>query len=163
MEHAFIQPIFEILGWPVIYQVFLERRKPDYALFINEAAKDLALRVDRTSADFWRYPAIVADAKAWDVPLNRPTITTSGREFPPEQIEWYCDKSRLDYGILTNGQVWRLVPRVYSPQQRRFQTNLECDLTKLLEEWRTARNNITQRDSLTNCCEFANQDAENDG
>lgn len=149
LEHAFIQPIFEILGWPLIYQRFLERRKPDYALFINEEAKDLALRVDRTSDEFWRYPTIVADAKKWDVPLNRPTTTTSGREFPPEQIEWYCNYSRLDYGILTNGQVWRLVPRVYSPQQRRFQTYLECDLAKLLDEWRTARN-ITQRDSLTN-------------
>lgn len=149
LEHAFIQPVFEILGWPLIYQRFLQGRKPDYALFLDEDAKDLALQVERNSEDFWRYPTIVADAKAWAVPLNRPSITTSGREFPPQQIEWYCDRSRLDYGILTNGGVWRLVPRVYGPQQRRFQTYLECDLAGLLEEWRTTRN-ITQRDSLTN-------------
>ena len=28
-----------------------------------------------------------------------------------EQIEWYLDRSRCDFGILTNGRLWRLVPR----------------------------------------------------
>ena len=57
------------------------------------------------------------------------------REYPPQQIEWYLDRSHLDYGILTNGRLWRLVPREYSGQQRRFQTYLECDLPAMLEAW----------------------------
>jgi hypothetical protein len=32
LEEAFIQPVLEILGWKLIYQTFLQRREPDYAL-----------------------------------------------------------------------------------------------------------------------------------
>src|SRR2546422_10735481 len=32
LERAFIQPVFEILGWKLIYQCSLRGRKPDYAL-----------------------------------------------------------------------------------------------------------------------------------
>jgi len=150
LEPAFIHPVLTALGWPFIYQRHLQGRKPDYALFLDDVARSAALQVDRNSDDFWRFPTIVADAKAWHVPLNRRTISETGdREFPPQQIEWYLDRSRLDHGILTNGGLWRLIPRVYAPQQRRFQTYLECDLAKLLDDWRRARD-ITSRDSLTN-------------
>lgn len=147
LEHAFIQPVFETLGWKLIYQTFLRRREPDYALFLEDTSLDAALKATRTAPDFWRHPTIVADAKAWHVPLNRPSIVNNRREYPPEQIEWYLDHSRLDYGILTNGKLWRLVPREYAPQQRRFQTYLECDLASLLESWRACRN-LTEQSSL---------------
>ncbi len=155
LEHAFIQPVFETLGWKLIYQTFLQSRKPDYALFLDDEALDAALAVERTSPDFWRTPIVVADAKAWHIPLNRPSVVNNQREYPPQQIEWYLDRSRLDFGILTTGGLWRLVPREHSPQQRRFQTYLECDLAGLLEAWRNARpagrqsqRVITERDAL---------------
>ena len=136
LEQAFIQPVFEAIGWKLIYQTFLEGRKPDYALFASDDAKDTALAVERTSPQFWSPVVIVADAKAWHVPLNKPSIVNNQREYPPQQIEWYLDRSHCDFGILTNGATWRLVPREREPHQRRFQTYLECDLAKLLEEWR---------------------------
>ena len=139
LEHAFIQPVLEILGWKLIYQTFLAPRKPDYALFMDDRAKDASLAVERKSLDFWKTVTVVADAKAWHVPLNRPSMIDSAREYPPQQIESYLDKSRLDFGILTNGGIWRLIPREHEPYQRRFQTYLECDLAKLLENLRTAR------------------------
>jgi len=148
LEQAFIQPVFEALGWKLIYQTHLQGRKPDYALFVDDDRLDTALGVDRNSADFWKYPTVVADAKAWHVPLNRPSVVNNQREYPPQQIEWYLDRSRLDFGVLANGGLWRLVPREYGPQQRRFQTYLECDLGTLLEDWRNATT-ITARDSLT--------------
>ena len=111
LEQAFIQPVLEATGWKLIYQTFLEGRKPDYALFASDDAMDAALRVDRTSPDFWPNAVVVADAKAWHVPLNRPSIVNNQREYPPQQIEWYLDRSRRDFGILTNGALWRLVPR----------------------------------------------------
>ena len=49
LEQAFIQPILEAIGWKLIYQTFLEGRRPDYALFASDDAKDAALGVDRTS------------------------------------------------------------------------------------------------------------------
>lgn len=147
LEYAFIQPVFEALGWRLFYQTFLQGRKPDYALFLSDAALETAIHVGRNDERFWQFPTVVADAKAWDVPLNRRSIINNEREYPPQQIEWYLDRSRLDFGILTNGHLWRLVPRELQSQQRRFQTYLECDLAKLLDDWRAARS-ITERDSV---------------
>jgi hypothetical protein len=86
----------------------------------------------RKSPDFWTYPTIVADSKAWHVSLDRPSIIENQREYPPQQIEWYLDRSRLDFGILTNGKLWRLIPR---GPEKRFQTYLQLDLRSLLDEW----------------------------
>jgi hypothetical protein len=149
LEQAFIQPALEILGWKLIYQTHLQGRRPDYALFTDDAGLDAALHVDRLSPEFWNHPTIVADAKAWHIPLNRPSLVNNRREYPPEQIEWYLDHSRLNFGILTNGKLWRLVPREYDTHQRRFQTYLECDLPALLDKWQAARHSITERDSLS--------------
>lgn len=148
LEQAFIQPVFEALGWKLIHQTFLQGRKPDYALFVDDAHLDSALRVDHKDTTFWKFPRVVADAKAWHVPLNRPSYVNNQKEYPPQQIEWYLDRSRLDFGILTNGGLWKLIPREHGPQQRRFQTYLECDLAALLRDWRKAKT-IIERNQLT--------------
>lgn len=133
LEQAFIQPLFEILGWKLIYQTWLQGRRPDYALFLNETAKDAALAAGRQSPEFWQHPATLADAKAWHINLDRPVRVGTQREYPPEQIEWYLDRSRLGYAILTNGRLWRLIPRQLSPGKARFQTYLEVDIPRLLD------------------------------
>jgi len=146
LEQAFIQPILGILGWELKYQAFLQGREPDYALFLNAEDHANAINAGRKSSDFWKFPKIVADAKAWHVSLDRPTTTGSQREFPPQQIEWYLNYSNLDYAILTNGHLWRLIPRKRDPHQPRFQTYLECNLKQILE--RHAANHL----------DFANMD-----
>ena len=113
----------DVLGWA----------EPDYALFLHEQSLDAALRAGRTNPDFWRHATLVADAKAWHISLDRPTRVGKSREYPPEQIEWYVNRSLCDYGILTNGRLWRLVPRILGPSKPRFQTYLEVDLPRLLE------------------------------
>jgi len=133
LEQAFIQPVLQTLGWKLIYQTHLRGRKPDYALFLDDEALDASLQAGRTHSDFWKYPTILADAKAWHVALDRPTVTDQQREYPPEQIEWYLTNSLLDYAILTNGKRWRLIPRRHDPGQPRFQTYFECDLAALLD------------------------------
>jgi type I restriction-modification system DNA methylase subunit len=133
LEQAFIQPVLQALGWKLIYQTHLRGRKPDYALFLDNAALDASLQAGRAHSDFWKYATVLADAKAWHVALDRPTITDQQREYPPEQIEWYLNNSLLNYGILTNGKRWRLIPRRYDPGQPRFQTYFECDLASLLD------------------------------
>lgn len=132
LEEAFIQPVLKALGWKLIYQTHLRGRKPDYALFTDDASLDAALAAGRHSLEFWQHAAMVADAKAWSVPLDRPLIVGKAREYPPEQIEWYLNSSFLNYGLVINGRHWRLVPRQHHPGQPRFQTYLECDLEKLL-------------------------------
>jgi len=139
LEQAFIQPVLEALGWKLFYQARLQGRIPDYALFLDDPSLERAIAADRLSPEFWNHPTIVADAKAWHISLDRPTVVGNQREYPPQQIEWYLDRSHLDYGILTNGKLWRLIPRQYTPQQRRFQTYLECDLPSLLDTWQSNR------------------------
>lgn len=143
LEQAFIQPLFEILGWKLIYQTWLQGRRPDYALFFNDPAMDAALAAGRQAPEFWNHPAILSDAKAWHVSLDRPTRIGNQREYPPEQIEWYLDRSRLNYAILTNGRVWRLIPRQLAPGKARFQTYVEVDLPRLFES--RAANTAGQR------------------
>ena len=132
LEQKFIQPVFQALGWHLKYQAYLNRREPDYALFLSDDDLHAALSAGRTSPDFWFHAAAVADAKAWHVSLDRPIRVGGSREYPPEQIEWYLNHSLRDYGILTNGRLWRLVPRVLGNKPR-FQTYLEVDLPNLLD------------------------------
>jgi len=111
LEQALIQPVFQLLGWHLKYQTYLQGREPDYALFASSQALDAALVEGHASHDFWRHATLVADAKAWHVSLDRPIRRGSRREYPPEQIEWYLDRSKVDFAILTNGKLWRLIPR----------------------------------------------------
>ena len=130
LEEAFIQPVLEAVGWKLKYQTHLRGRKPDYALFLSDAHLDTALDFKREDPDFWVPSAVVADAKKWDYPLDKKVGSGAKKEYPPEQIEWYLTHSRKPFGILTNGRLWRLVPRELGPTQRRFQTFLEIDLAR---------------------------------
>ncbi len=135
LEESFIQPVLRLLGWHLKYQTYLDGREPDYALFVSAEKHRDAIHTGRTAPVFWEHAAIVADAKAWHVSLDRPNRINGRREYPPEQIEWYIDRSRLDFGILTNGRLWRLVPRATGNGKPRFQTYLEVDLPALLQRF----------------------------
>ncbi len=135
LEYAFIQPIFEALGWKNKYQTYLDGRGPDYALFESATKLDAALKAGRKSPDFWKHGTLVADAKTWHLNLDKPMGIGSKREYPPQQIEWYLDRSRLDFAVLTNGKLWRLVPREREPGKPRFQTYLEVNLPRILDSW----------------------------
>src|SRR5688572_512544 len=147
LEQAFIQPVLQAIGWHILYQVHLRGRDPDYALFDSADALDRALREGRRDPKFWDHPTLVADAKAWHVSLDRPQLVNNSREYPPQQIESYLDRSRLSFGLLTNGRLWRLVPRELDSDQRRFQTFLECDLPHILSSWQ-AEENMLRREMI---------------
>lgn len=133
LEEKFIQPVLRELGWKYFYQPSVQGREPDYALFLNQAELDRALEFGHRSPDFWRSASVVADAKAWHIPLDRPHRVDNRREYPPEQIEWYLQRTAVEWGILTNGRLWRLVPRVIPSGKPRFQTFLQVDLPRVLE------------------------------
>lgn len=145
LEQAFIQPVLTEVGWTLLYQTFLRGRKPDYALFLEDEDLDRALAVGRKAPDFWKHAVLVADAKSWSVNLDRPTEINNQREYPPEQIEWYIHHSRRQYGILTNGKLWRLYPHDLSTHQPRFDTYFECNLAELLQNWIEAGDDGGQR------------------
>lgn len=72
--------------------------------------------------------------KAWPVKLDQRQRVGNAREYPPEQIEWYLDRSGCPFGLLTNGRHWRLVPRDADRRLPRFKTFLEVDLPALIAE-----------------------------
>ncbi len=143
LEIPFIQPVFHMIGWHFIYQTQLAGGKPDYALFMDDATRFSALQADRNSLDFWEHATLVGDAKAWDVSLDHPRVVNNKKEYPPEQIARYLNASCLDYAILTNGRLWRLIPRQLDPHQRKFETYLQCDLPALLNDWLSALTSAT--------------------
>ncbi|MGH9971496.1 MAG: Eco57I restriction-modification methylase domain-containing protein, partial [Pyrinomonadaceae bacterium] len=55
--------------------------------------------------------------------------------------------SNLSYGILTNGKLWRLIPRELKLQQRRFETYLEFNLARVLDAWLDSPN-LTEQSHL---------------
>ena len=146
LEAAFIWPVFDALGWKTWYQTFLQPRKPDYALFLDDTSYDSAVHAGKNDPSFWDHPAILADAKAWHVRLDRPTVVNGTREYPPEQIEWYLNRSQLDFAILTNGRLWRLIPKDYSNHHRRFEAYLQVDLPAILDGWIQGVHDFTEAD-----------------
>ena len=133
LEKAFIQPVLEILGWKLFYQASLQGREPDYALFTTDESYDRALSAGYATQSFWQHASVVADAKAWHISLDRPHRVDGKKEYPPEQMEWYLDRAHVSWGFLTNGKLWRLVPRVTEGKPR-FQTYLEVELPTVLDE-----------------------------
>jgi hypothetical protein len=134
LEEAFIQPVLRALGWTLKYQPHLKGRDPDYALFIDESSLEAALQESRTAPEFWNFATVVADSKAWHIRLDRPTKNQNKREYPPEQIEWYLNSSKLSYGILTNGKLWRLIPgnSSYSREGSKLILSLTCPVFSTL-------------------------------
>jgi type I restriction-modification system DNA methylase subunit len=136
LEVEWIQPVLRLLGWQFDYQTFLRGDRPDYALFLDDAAYDAALKSGKREHAYWDYPTLLGDAKAWHVNLDRPQKVNNKREYPPEQIERYLRNSNLPFGLLTNGRTWRLYPATLTREQARFETYIEGDLTTILRRWR---------------------------
>ena len=148
LEYHFIQPVLEALGWKPNYQTFLQGRKPDYALFSTQSDLVSAVNAGGKTPEFWTHATLVADSKAWGVSLDRRSGSADQREFPPQQMEWYLDRSRLPFGILTNGNQWRLIPRERQPYQGRFDTYFQIRLCDILDQWLYRKSDLLQQGQL---------------
>jgi hypothetical protein len=116
-EHDFIQPVLDLLwkepGGDDCYQVQVRiphtdlQRQPDYAFFRRAVDRDGAQpRVGLI--DYWRDVPCLGDAKKWTASLDK---ERGADENPTAQICNYLYRSRVRWGILTNGRVWRLYER----------------------------------------------------
>lgn len=101
-------------------------RQPDYAFFL--AAQERREAEQRKgSLDYWREAPALGDAKAWHVSLDK---VRSADENPTAQICNYLYRSRVRWGILTNGRVWRLYEREKSSAGGIY---FEVDLEEILK------------------------------
>jgi hypothetical protein len=116
-EHDFIQPVLDLLwqepGGGDCYQVQVRiphpdlQRQPDYAFF-RSAAERQGAQPRVGSGDYWRDVPCLGDAKKWSASLDKERGTD---ENPTAQICSYLYRSRVRWGMLTNGRVWRLYER----------------------------------------------------
>jgi hypothetical protein len=82
--------------------------EPDYILFGSAAEKESVLDKDRASR--YRAAAAILEAKKLNHPLSQ--VSKHQQRYPHQQIRDYLQDARvLSWGILTNGNEWRLYCR----------------------------------------------------
>lgn len=86
--------------------------EPDNILFANDAEKEAV--IDRDAAQRYRAAIAILEAKKVNHPLSQ--ISRSQQRYPHQQIRDYLNEAQvLTWGILTNGNEWRLYCRDTKP------------------------------------------------
>jgi hypothetical protein len=145
-EDDLIQPVLEALGWGRDRWLAQLRAAskgradvPDMLLFGSADDKNRA-NAEKNPADRYRHGLVVVENKRWQRPLDR-RARGRGRardeddEVPSTQMLRYLSRAealsdrRIQWGILTNGRVWRLY---YQGAKSRSEEYVEIDLPVLL-------------------------------
>ena len=137
-ELEFVQPVLDLLGYANSYivqaptKVGQHTNRPDYALFPDVKTKNKAYQ--KLDQNDYSLCIGIADAKYWERELDlakssdRDTFTNQNPSF---QIAQYLTGTKQNWGILTNGRLWRL----YSSKSHLPLGNYyQIDLVHLLEE-----------------------------
>jgi len=134
-EQELIRPILSLLGHDFEVQPALKTpdgsKRPDYVLYHDAAGVAANKNVVLTDADL-ECGLAVADAKYWDRPLDQ-ALQVGKDPFtnknPGYQIAFYIQHTGLQWGILTNGRLWRLYHKDTAHKLDRY---YEVDLPDLL-------------------------------
>jgi type I restriction-modification system DNA methylase subunit len=138
LEQYWFQPILEQLGHVFELQASVpgleeHTKRPDYVFFPDDAARQRAASL-QNEEDYAAEALAVGEVKRWNTPLGKkrrggdPVFEDRN---PSWQIDYYIRATGLDWGILTNGRLWRLV---HTDTSQRLQIYYEVDLVQLLEE-----------------------------
>jgi Eco57I restriction-modification methylase len=137
-ERDLVRPVLEALGHTFEVQASLKTpdgtKKPDYVFYRDAAG--LAANKNKTLDEtlLQNRAFAVGDAKYWDRPLDVTLKQAGGDLFtnknPAYQIAFYVRHSGVEWGILTNGRLWRLYHKDTAHKQDRF---YEVDLPALVE------------------------------
>ena len=124
-EQELIRPVLELLGWTdYMPQQGAARNEdiPDHLLFADAESKQRAT-AERNAGDRFRYAVAVEESKRFGLPLDdRDKDDRAKSQTPHRQILRYLStaesvsESRIRWGILTNGGVWRLYDQRARPQ-----------------------------------------------
>jgi hypothetical protein len=136
-ERNFIQPVLDILWCESqegdCYQVqsgistLDVHRRPDYAFFCTAKQRDDSEKRLGT-LEYWFDVPVLGDAKRWSASLDKERGVDDN---PSAQICRYLYRSRVRWGILTNGRIWRLYEREKSSPGGIF---YEIDLHEILQQ-----------------------------
>ncbi len=137
-EQELIRPILELLGWAdYLPQQGTARKEdiPDHLLFADADSKQRAAA--RKAGDRFRYAAVVEESKRFGLPLDdRDKDDKVQPGNPHGQILRYLSTadiesdSRIRWGILTNGRIWRLYDHRARPRASGY---FEADLEELFK------------------------------
>lgn len=141
LEDRLIRPVLRVLGFPYLVQTALRQagqRTPDYLLFTSEEQKHLA-EMDRAAAP--THANAIVEAKRWDLALDRRSGDAFGFDSanPSFQVDTYLRDTELQWGILTNGRLWRLYHRTTS---YRLDSFFEIDLRAATDDAQEMRHFI---------------------
>jgi len=131
IEDSWIKPVFDQLGLHYRVQVKIHYRdvgfrKPDYGLTRTaEQARAITNQI-YTPEDLRNLGLVaVADAKKWGISFDQ---AAPGQRNPSQQIDEYLRYSELPWGILTDGQYWRLYERDTSKNNVYYAVDLKAIL-----------------------------------
>ena len=136
-EHDLIRPILKVLGHAFDVQVPLKTSEgtkvPDYVFYRDAAARAAHKNQVLTEQVADTGAFAVGDAKYWNRPLDmavrRPGADALSNKNPAYQIFFYMLYSGVEWGILTNGKLWRLYHRTTA---YKLDVYYEVDLEELV-------------------------------
>ena len=141
-EQDLIRQVLELLGWAdYLPQQGTARNEdiPDHLLFVDAGSKGRAAAEGSANARY-RHAAVVEESKRFGLPLDaRDGEDRLRTRTPHGQILRYLStaeiesESRIRWGILTNGGVWRLYDYRARPRASGY---YEADLATLLDSGR---------------------------
>jgi hypothetical protein len=136
LEEHWIKPILTQLGHVFEPQASVPGLDagvtfPDYIFFPDEPSRHLAAGVQKTD-EYAHHALAVGEAKRWNLDLGKKQ-KGGGASFearnPMWQIDYYIRTTELEWGILTNGRLWRLV---HKDTSHRLSIYYEVNLVDLL-------------------------------
>jgi hypothetical protein len=137
LEEELVRPILRLLGHSFEVQPALATpegaKRPDYVLYRDTSS--VAANKGKTLTDelLKGRAFAVADAKYWerplDVSLKGGTRNAFSNKNPSYQISFYVQHSGTEWGVLTNGRLWRLYHKDTAHKLDRF---YEVDLVDLV-------------------------------
>ncbi|MCR3883674.1 MAG: hypothetical protein NUK54_04785, partial [Methanothrix sp.] len=118
---AVILPEYEVQG------ATRSREFPDYAFFPDREAQDRA-QANKDTDSFFKGAFAIGEVKRWEAELDRfGKDRQDKRRNPSFQIWLYLQETEPGWGILTNGERWRLYR-----QERPLDVYYEVDLPAIL-------------------------------
>lgn len=140
-EYRLVRPILELLGHIFEVQPALKTsegpKTPDYIFYRDrDALSECAQEKILNDALLRNKAFAVGDAKYWDCPLDHALKSSKeerqllSNKNPTYQIAFYMLHSGLEWGMLTNGRLWRLY---HKETAHKLDHYYEVDLPTLLE------------------------------
>jgi len=136
LEEHWFKPILAQLGHVFERQASIPGlndgvKRPDYVFFPDDGARQAAVGAQKTE-EYAANALSVGEVKRWDVPLSKKQ-KGGGASFeaqnPSWQIDYYLRATGLEWGILSNGRLWRLV---HKDSSQRLSICYEVDLVDLV-------------------------------